>query len=115
MEVLMEFSLLLLHFLHWHLYFPTADLETAYVKSKNMKSATFFGGNLFMTYFYNTRYIDQTCGGSKGDKDVHLRDPIFFIFIQFIKEIGQILGWCSDLWGWRPPVWRILDPPLKTI
>ena len=37
----------------------------------------------------------------------------FFILMQFLSKIGQIIGWHSYLWSWYLPVWEILDPPLS--
>ena len=37
-------------------------------------------------------------------------DQNFFIFVQFLGKICQIIGW-RPLRGWRTP-WEILDPPL---
>ena len=59
-----------------------------------------------------------TSGGSKGGVRP-LRPPAqhFFIFMQFLGKIGQIIGWRPppSVWGWRPLLWGILDLPLVTV
>ena len=55
-------------------------------------------------------------GGRKGRAPPPL-DQNFFIFMQFSRQIGQIIGWCPlhPLWVWRTSLWEILDPPLPLL
>ena len=56
-------------------------------------------------------------GGSNGAPGyVHPLDPIFFSFsCSFWGKFTKILGSRPHLCGWRPLLWKILDPPLVQI
>ena len=41
--------------------------------------------------------------------------PKFLLFHTVLRKIGQIIGWFPPpRRSWHPPLWEILDPPLKT-
>ena len=45
-------------------------------------------------------------------RDVPPASNFFPIFMQFWVKLGKIISWRSHLYGWRPLLWEILDPPL---
>ena len=54
-------------------------------------------------------------GGSKGagrQGRAPLWVQIFSFSCSFGGKLGKIIGWCPQLYGWRPLLWKILDPPL---
>ena len=50
--------------------------------------------------------------GARGTRAPPPSGPNNLIFMQFSEKIGQIIDWRSQLWGSRPLLWEILDPPL---
>ena len=44
---------------------------------------------------------DPKGGGAPGMRTP--LNPISFMFMQFSGKNGQIIGWCSHLWGLAPP------------
>ena len=42
---------------------------------------------------------------------IPLSVQIYFNFMQFSGIYGQIIGWHPSLWGSRPSIWEVLDPP----
>ena len=54
-------------------------------------------------------------GGCKGHARLHLWTKNFFIFMQFLGKNWSNNRLVPPLWGWRTPLWEILDPPLYCI
>ena len=49
----------------------------------------------------------------RGPPAPPLHGPEFSQFhAVFLEIFGKIVGWCPLLEGWRPLLWKILDPPL---
>ena len=47
----------------------------------------------------------------RGARIVTPLGPDFFVFMECSVKIGLIIDWPPPLCGWRPLIWKILDPP----
>ena len=59
-----------------------------------------------------------TIGGSRGGGRQGPAPPMgpnSLVFMQFSGNFWPIIGRRPHIWGWRPLLWEILDPPLITL
>ena len=89
-------SSLTMQFWNWYLIFSTVSL-------------TFYG----IIQSSNSKKSKCHWRIQGGATDEPPPGPNIFIFMQFWGKLGKIIGWSIHLYGWRPLLWEILDPPLQ--